>query len=594
MRKHKYLNRVALTILFLVFIPIIILSLVIWQRASKELKKSNEAYYNQLVSSFEADFEGRVSSLQEHALSIVVDSKKDKSIFHHRIQNGGTYYYWYYQAVHEMQDNYLDYNIDYCGIYYYDEDRAVTSFGCLPRLYIMSGLGIRDISHPSWKFFDSSEYVSGKWIFSSTYTTPEKDSSILAGYCTELGKDKDQVMIFYALSRDEYAKTQSVVYEQSGINFYILDEAREDTYMFIGDSRASAGTAYTCQSRWLPLTYEIRVTDNFLAHNSEMFYRETWLILIALMVILALTCAATIAIVYRPVFSINAELGYSDWETDEFGNIRNALGERKAKIMEQEVLIMDLLLNHLIHGVPISQKVVGRLGVAKNVDHYCVLVSNEYVLPASEVETLAERIEQIFSARLFCTDWHTANKSLLILFLPGPDAGPVVAVLNDWIKDRCGEGAFLTAGEVVSNIDDIRESFLSCLERVNARSKLSRPIKEEIRTLDAKDQQQKALEKKVLEYLDKHFRDEDLSQIKVADEFQISTYTMSRLFKNQVGIGFREYVNSKRLEYAKTLLLTTTLSIKEISEKAGYTSETYFGRIFKATYGISPSMFKEQ
>ena len=43
MRKHKYLNRVALTILFLVFIPIIILSLVIWQRASKELKKSNEA-----------------------------------------------------------------------------------------------------------------------------------------------------------------------------------------------------------------------------------------------------------------------------------------------------------------------------------------------------------------------------------------------------------------------------------------------------------------------------------------------------------------------------------------------------------------------
>ena len=109
-----------------------------------------------------------------------------------------------------------------------------------------------------------------------------------------------------------------------------------------------------------------------------------------------------------------------------------------------------------------------------------------------------------------------------------------------------------------------------------------------------REKQQKDLEKKILEHLEVSFRDPDLSQVKVADLFQISTYTLSRLFKNQVGIGFAEYVNSKRLEYARDLLLTTTLSIREVALQSGYASESYFGRLFKATYGTSPSAFREQ
>lgn len=79
----------------------------------------------------------------------------------------------------------------------------------------------------------------------------------------------------------------------------------------------------------------------------------------------------------------------------------------------------------------------------------------------------------------------------------------------------------------------------------------------------------------------------------MADAFQISSYTLSRMFKSQVGIGFTEYVNAKRLDYAKELLLTTSYSIREISILSGFGNDNYFSRIFKASTGVSPTRFRE-
>ena len=594
MKSRRYLNRVSVTILSLVFIPVILLAFFVWRRAYRELKISNEIYYDQLVSSFAGDFEDRLAALQEHAITIVLDSKLDKSIFHEGLKNVDVNAFWYYLAVHEMQDLYFHYNASNCGIYYYDTDRVVTASGSSPTKYFLASLDIRDPAHKAWEFFDPARYSPGTWIFGSTYTNADQNSHVLAGFCTELGKTKDKVMIFYALSRDDYAGLQTVVYEQSGINFLLRAKEQEDIYMFIGDSSVTDGIPYTCKSKSLPLTYEIQVADNSLAANTDAFYKDTWILQVVLAVLLAATCVISIAIVYRPVSNITAELGRTNRQTDEFGSIRNALGERNAKIMEQENLILDLLLKHLIHGVPISQKVMSRLGVDRSMDHYCVFVTDGYVLPASEVEKLSEKVETDLSARLFCTDWQGENKSILVLFQNGADISGVKTMLSQWLQFSAPAQCVLRTGTVVDSLDSIRDSFLFCLEESNAHTQGAKPINEEIDSLADREKQQKELEKQVLEYLETCFRDPGLSQVKVADTFKISTYTLSRLFKNQVGIGFAEYVNSKRLEYAKDLLLTTSCSIKEVAQQSGYASESYFGRIFKATYGSSPSAFREQ
>lgn len=588
MKKYRFLNRITLTILLLVFIPLVLISLFVGRRAKQEVEESNRAYYNQVVNSFATDFAQRLTTLQNHALSIVVNSRVDKSIFHRGLDQAKVHPYWYYQAVLEMQELYHHYDANNCGVYYYDVDRAVTVGGTTSKQFFLSTMGIRDLNHPAWDFFSEEKYQPGSWIFGSTVTDLNKNAFLLAGYCTELGRNKDKVLIFYTLSRDDYAGIQSIVFRQSGINFHIKDESGENTLMFIGDSLLNGGEVYKISGKNLPLCFEIRVSDGTPENDQQTFYRDTRIILGILTLVLVIFCVASIFIVYRPVSSITAELGTTEPVTDEFGNIRYVLNERNSTILEQDNLILDLLLKHLIHGVPVNQAAMERLGIARRMNHYCVFLISGYVPTASETERLAQQIESAYPARLFRTDWQ-AGKCLLILFLEGSDTEPVTVSLKGWLGERSGDAALLQ-GIVTDNMDGIRSSFLSALEQLTTLTDRNIPSSD----LSADpDPQQKALEKQILDYLDIHFREAELSQVQVADAFRISTYTLSRLFKNQVGVGFSEYVNTRRLEYAKILLQTTALPIKEVAAQCGYASESYFGRTFKAAYGISPSAYKE-
>ena len=149
-----------------------------------------------------------------------------------------------------------------------------------------------------------------------------------------------------------------------------------------------AGTAdsYTFTTERLPLTFEIRISENTIHANHNAFYRDIRLMVLITGIVMVLVGLVFVTIMYKPIFKITAELDNPDSELDEINNIRYALGEQYSKIMEQEMLIMDLLLKHLIHGVPISQKIVNRLGMDQNMDHFCVFVMDGAMLPVSEVE----------------------------------------------------------------------------------------------------------------------------------------------------------------------------------------------------------------
>ena len=53
------------------------------------------------------------------------------------------------------------------------------------------------------------------------------------------------------------------------------------------------------------------------------------------------------------------------------------------------------------------------------------------------------------------------------------------------------------------------------------------------------------------------------------------------------------YIQHRRMLHAKTLLNDTDFNISEIVEKLGLSSKSYFSKIFKETYGISPSEFRQ-
>ncbi|MCJ8008248.1 helix-turn-helix domain-containing protein [Lederbergia wuyishanensis] len=65
------------------------------------------------------------------------------------------------------------------------------------------------------------------------------------------------------------------------------------------------------------------------------------------------------------------------------------------------------------------------------------------------------------------------------------------------------------------------------------------------------------------------------------------------IFKEYVGINISDYIEDVRINFAKTKLGETTLSIEEIAEQAGYNSAHSFRRAFKRKTGTSPSDFRK-
>lgn len=95
------------------------------------------------------------------------------------------------------------------------------------------------------------------------------------------------------------------------------------------------------------------------------------------------------------------------------------------------------------------------------------------------------------------------------------------------------------------------------------------------------------------EYINANFS-RDISLDDVSRTVNISPYYFSKIFKDETGEGFVEYLTRIRMDRAKTLLETTEYSMKEICMMVGYADPNYFSRSFKKNVGLTPTEYKER
>lgn len=100
------------------------------------------------------------------------------------------------------------------------------------------------------------------------------------------------------------------------------------------------------------------------------------------------------------------------------------------------------------------------------------------------------------------------------------------------------------------------------------------------------------LQQRLLQYVDKNFTDSSLCLTIAADYVGSSIYTVSRLFKEMTGKGFKDYVMEKRLELGHMLLCSTPKSIADVAAEAGFDNANYFSTVFKAKYGMPPTKYR--
>jgi len=95
-----------------------------------------------------------------------------------------------------------------------------------------------------------------------------------------------------------------------------------------------------------------------------------------------------------------------------------------------------------------------------------------------------------------------------------------------------------------------------------------------------------------IEYVNAHFN-EGINLDSVAQVLGYSPNHLSRNFRMKSGIGFTDYLNGKRVAYAKDLLISTRMNLQDLAEKCGFSSANQLIRVFEKYEGITPNEYRK-
>lgn len=96
--------------------------------------------------------------------------------------------------------------------------------------------------------------------------------------------------------------------------------------------------------------------------------------------------------------------------------------------------------------------------------------------------------------------------------------------------------------------------------------------------------------KQAVELIHKNYS-QPIRMEELAKSFGVTHEYFSRIFSQDMGIGFTAYLKQYRVWIAQELLETQKYSVQDVGDMVGYTNSNYFGKVFKDITGCAPSSF---
>lgn len=155
-----------------------------------------------------------------------------------------------------------------------------------------------------------------------------------------------------------------------------------------------------------------------------------------------------------------------------------------------------------------------------------------------------------------------------------------------WIFRKIVSEEYYNQGRDIIYLNSLFYEFLHVLTTDFLLSKENDRYKEETHKYDARKHE-------IAEFIQMNF-DKPISLEDLANQMFLSYAYLSKYIKRQFGMGFAEYLNQVRLNYAVSQLLHSDLSVVRIAMDSGFASSAALNKAFRQTYNMTPTEYRRQ
>jgi AraC-like DNA-binding protein len=196
------------------------------------------------------------------------------------------------------------------------------------------------------------------------------------------------------------------------------------------------------------------------------------------------------------------------------------------------------------------------------------------------------------------THWHKCDLDRLCALVPIVYQGRCLAAVKIACPAAIGEKEFecqvelldLLVRDFVVSQTDLLARLASVVPAVGKPSELTAQTGEKPAELSTRHPQIL----RAIQYVEEHLSEPKLTVGRVAEALDINPNYLSQLFVEQVGQRMSRFIAARRVELAKTLLLTTNWQVKRIACETGHANPNWFCRIFAVYTGLTPGEFRSK
>ncbi len=97
----------------------------------------------------------------------------------------------------------------------------------------------------------------------------------------------------------------------------------------------------------------------------------------------------------------------------------------------------------------------------------------------------------------------------------------------------------------------------------------------------------------IVQHIEKNYA-ENISLNELSEQYAVSKFHLSRVFKRYIGIPIHEYQIQLRINLSKGMLISSPLSVAEVSQKVGFDNVSHFITLFKERVHDTPHTFRKK